>query len=138
MKTLKKLTLLSCLVLGLSMLTFSCKKDKPVPKQVPDIYQGNFLVNGDASTFYPLKFELSTDGTGTLIAYNNPADLTIQTGSGSYTLINGVFNADIVYNDDPGVNYLFTGSVFNNISLAGSWGTAPSNTNGGDFILEKQ
>ena len=138
MKTLKKLTLLSCLVLGLSILTFSCKKDKPVPKQVPDIYQGVFLVIGDASTFYPLKFELSTDGTGTLISYDNPADLIMQTGSGSYTLINGVFNADIVNNDEPGVHYLFTGNVFDNISLLGSWGTAPSNTNGGDFILEKK
>ncbi|MCX6166821.1 MAG: hypothetical protein NT021_02390 [Sphingobacteriales bacterium] len=126
--------LLICLSIGF----ISCKKDKPIPKIVPDIYQGIFMVNGDATTFYPLKFELSTDGSGTLIAYNNPADLTMQTGSGSYTLINEVFNADIVNNDEPGVHYLFTGNVSDNISLLGSWGTAPSNNNGGDFILEKQ
>lgn len=128
------LVLLICLSIGF----ISCKKDKPIPKIVPDIYQGIFMVNGDATTFYPLKFELSTDGSGTLIAYNNPADLTMQTGSGSYTLINEVFNADIVNNDEPGVHYLFTGNVSDNISLLGSWGTAPSNNNGGDFILEKQ
>ena len=125
------LVLLICLSIGF----ISCKKDKPIPKIVPDIYQGIFMVNGDATTFYPLKFELSTDGSGTLIAYNNPADLTMQTGSGSYTLINEVFNADIVNNDEPGVHYLFTGNVSDNISLLGSWGTAPSNNNVCDFIL---
>lgn len=133
MKTLKNLTLLSCLVLGLSLLTFSCKKDKAVAK--PDLYKGVFTVSGGATT-YPIAFELHKDNT--LVAFNLPYDLTIATGSGSYTITNNILEAQVSYDVEPGVSYLFTATFTGTAFTSGTWGTSPSFTDGGTWTMTKQ
>lgn len=133
MKTLKNLTLLSFLVLGLSLLTFSCKKDSPAPKN--DLYVGEFLVTGSPNT-YPISFELHPDHT--LVAFNNPLDLTLATGSGSYTITNNILEAQVSYPSEPGVSYLFTATFTGTAFTSGTWGTSPSFTDGGTWTMTKQ
>jgi hypothetical protein len=130
MKTLKKLTLLSCLVLGLSMLTFSCKKDKIYT--IEGKWEGTFYLNGNA----PPYFAFQVKSGGTLDVMNNAADKNQITATGTWTVVNGVFTTDIDWN---GLNTSFT-SPFNakSATLSGTWGYTPSTTDGGTWTMTKQ
>ena len=137
MKTLKNLTLLSCLVLGLSLLTFSCKKDKAAPISIIGTSVGNYDYTGDNIPFY-VSFTLNADNTLQAIIYN-AASLQNVNGSGTYSLTaNNTFDASVT-----------TGGVFQPLSftgtfnsttgiIEGTWGYTPSKTNGGMWTMTKQ
>jgi hypothetical protein len=133
MKTLKNFTLLSCLVLGLSLLTFSCKKDKAASLITLDTsFFGNFTVTGGPET-YPIAFTFYKDNT--LIVFTDRANSQNATGTGTYTITNNVLKAEISIDAEPGVIYLFTATFTNTAFTNGTWGTSPSYTDGGEWEM---
>ena len=133
MKTLKKLTLLSFLVLGLSLLTFSCKKDTPAKVITLDTkFFGDFTVTGGPET-YPIAFTFYKNNT--LAVFNSPVDLQIQTGTGTYTITNNIIKAEVNFDAEPGITYLFTAKFSDTAFTDGTWGTSPSYTDGGTWVM---
>jgi hypothetical protein len=137
MKTFKKLRLLSYLVLGLSVLTFSCKKDKDAPIGIIGTSVGTYDYTGDNIPF-SLSLTVNADNTVQAIIFNAASQLNVN-GSGTYTLsASNIFDAAIT---TAGVfqPLSFTGT-FNPSTgtMVGTWGYSPSKTNGGTWTTTKQ
>ena len=135
MKTLKKLTLLSCLVLGLSLITFSCKKDKAAPlKTLDGKFLGHFQITGDPTENY-MSFSFNTDKT--LIVYTED---NFGAGAGSWSLAGDVITGEFFYDTTPGTKFTFT-ATFNPKTgeiANGSWGFKPNVTGAATFTMTKQ
>lgn len=133
MKNFKSIFAFSFLVLGLSIANFSCKKDSIVHQT--QLYIGGFQLSG-SQVVYPLNFELHDDGT--LVAFNNPADLTVPSGSGTYIIFNSLFVAEVTYTLEPGKKFSFLADCTSTQFINGTWGTSPSKINGGTWTMTKQ
>ena len=134
MKTLKKLTLLSCLVLGLSLLTISCKKDTPAPLKTLD---GKFVGHSNVPldpTNYFLSFSFNADKTLTIYDENN-----LMAGVGTWTLNGDVLTGDLTFTGSPS-QFSFT-SIFDaktGIIASGTWGFKPNTAGLATFTMTKQ
>ena len=135
MKTLKKLTLLSCLVLGLSLLTFSCKKDTPAPlKTLDGKFVGTYKVTGDATDYY-LAFNFNANKTFTIYEQSN-----LAVGVGSWVLTGDVLTGEFFFDSNPNTTFAFT-ALFNPKTgeiTSGSWGIQPNITGFATFTMTKQ
>ncbi len=134
MKTLKKLTLLSCLVLGLSFLTFSCKKDTSAPlKTLDGKFVGNYKVTGDPTNYY-LSFSFYADKTLKIYDENN-----LMVGAGTWLLTGDVLTGEFAYTGNQ-TQFSFT-SIFDTktgIVSSGTWGFNPNVTGLATFTMTKQ
>jgi hypothetical protein len=134
MKTLKKLTLLSCLVLGLSMLTFSCKEDTPAPlKTLDGKFVGTYKVTGDPTDYY-LSFSFNADKTFIIYEESN-----LAVGVGSWVLTGDVLTGEFFFDSNPS-SFTFT-AIFNpktGVITSGSWGIQPNVTGIATFTMTKQ
>jgi hypothetical protein len=135
MKTLKNLTLLSCLVLGLSLLTFSCKKDTTTPlKTLDGKFVGTYKVTGDATDYY-LAFNFNVNKTFTIYEQSN-----LAVGTGSWVLTGDVLTGEFFFDSNPNTTFAFT-AVFNPKTgeiTSGSWGIQPNITGFATFTMTKQ
>ncbi len=129
MKTLKFSSYVVLLILGLSTILSSCKKDKVYP------IEGNWVGTYNNGTDYYTAFIIKAGGT--LDVMDNAANKSQITATGTWTVVNGVFTTIIDYG--TGTNTSFT-SPFNGKSdkLTGTWGTTPSTTDGGTWTMTKQ
>jgi hypothetical protein len=128
MKTLKFSSYVLVLIIGLSTILSSCKKDKVYP------IEGNWVGTYNNGTDYYMAFTIKNGGT--LDVMDNPANKSQITASGTWTLTSGQF--DTVLDYGTGTNTSFT-SPFNGKSdkLTGTWGTTPSTTDGGTWTMTK-
>lgn len=135
MKTLKNLTLLCCLFFGLSLLTFSCKKDTPAPlKTLDGKFVGNYKVTGDPTDYY-LSFDFKADKT--LIIYE---ESNLAVGVGSWVLTGDVITGEFFFDLNPNTAYTFT-AIFNSktgVITSGSWGFQPNKAGIATFTMTKQ
>ncbi len=135
MKTLKKLTLLSCLVLGLSMLTFSCKEDTPAPlKTLDGKFVGTYKVTGDPTDYY-LSFTFNADKTFIIYEESN-----LAVGVGSWVLTGDVLTGEFFFDSNPNTAYTFT-AIFNpktGVISSGSWNFQPNVAGIATFTMTKQ
>lgn len=130
MKTLKFSSYVVLLILGLSTILSSCKKDKIYP------IEGNWVgTYNNGATDYYLAFTINPGGT--LDVMDNPANKSQITASGTWTLTSGQFDTILDYGS--GTLTSFT-SPFNGKSatLTGTWGDTPNKTNGGTWTMTKQ
>jgi len=129
MKTLKFSSYVVLLMIGLSTIPSSCKKDKVYP------IEGNWVGTYNNGTDYFMAFTIKPGGT--LDVMDNPANKSQITATGTWTLTSGQFDAILDYGS--GTNTSFT-SPFNGNSdkLTGTWGTTPSTTDGGTWTMTKQ
>jgi hypothetical protein len=135
MKTLKNLTLLSCLVLGLSLFTFSCKEDTPAPlKTLEGKFVGNYKVTGDPTDYY-LSFSFNADKT--FIVYE---ESNLAVGVGSWVLTGDVLTGEFIFDSNPLTTFTFT-AIFNPKTgeiTSGTWGIQPNVTGIATFTMSKQ
>ena len=133
-------TLSALLMLSMFCLLISCKKSSPVTNSNPayvGLWKGkygggtNYPTNGYAMLFRNNGTFRVFGGTDTLIA-------TLK-GEGTYTVSNGTtINGSYTYPDDGGTYSISATLNSNNTFLEGTWGNAPSNSNGGMFFMVKQ
>jgi hypothetical protein len=135
MKTLKNLTLLSCLVLGLSLLTFSCKKDSTTPlKTLDGKFVGTYKVTGDATDYY-LAFSFNANKSFIIYEQSN-----LAVGTGSWLLTGDVLTGEFFFDSNPNTKFTFT-AIFNSKTgeiTSGSWGIKPNVTGFATFTMTKQ
>jgi hypothetical protein len=135
MKSFKKLTLLSCLVFGLSLLTFSCKKDTPAPLiTFEGKFLGNFKITGDPTENY-MSFSFNSDNT--LIVYTQD---NYGAGAGSWSLTGDVLTGEFFYDSTPVTKFTFT-AIYNPKTgeiASGSWGFKPNVAGAATFTMTKQ
>ena len=119
MKTLKKLTLLSCLVLGLSLFTFSCKKDKIYP--IEGNWVGTYKVaNTDTFVAFTIK------KGGTLDIMDDPNNKSQITSTGTWTVTNGQFDAILDFGSGPITTFTAPYDQNNDIKImTGTWNSIP-------------
>jgi len=130
MKTLKFSSYVVLLMIGLSTILSSCKKDKVYP------IEGNWVgTYNNGATDYYLAFTIKPGGT--LDVMDNPANKSQITASGTWTVSSGQFDTILDYGS--GTLTSFT-SPFNGKSatLTGTWGDTPNKTNGGTWTMTKQ
>ena len=135
MKTLKNLTLLSCLVLGLTLLTFSCKKDTAVPlKTLDGKFVGYSKLTNDPTEYY-LNFVFNANGTLTRSDDPNIAGDYV----GTWALNGNTVSGEFYYGANPNVIFSFTGTFDAKTGiLNGSWGIKPNVTGLSTFTVTKQ
>ena len=135
MKTLKKLTLLSCLVFGLSLLTFSCKKDTPAPlKTIDGKFVGYSKLTNDPTEYY-LNFVFSADGT--LTRSDDPN--LVGDYLGTWVLNGNTVTGEFYFAANPNTKFSFTGSFDAKTGIInGSWGLKPNVTGLSTFTVTKQ
>jgi hypothetical protein len=135
MKSFKKLTLLSCLVFGLSLLTFSCKKDKAAPLiPLEGKFLGNFKITGDPTENY-MSFSFNSDNT--LIVYTED---NYGAGAGTWLLTGDVLTGEFFYDTTPGTKFTFT-AIYNPKTgeiVSGTWGFKPNVAGAATFTMTKQ
>ncbi len=116
----------------------SCKKDKDekVVTQNPQV-EGYWTgkigpQNTDPTDFYALLFRQD----GTVRVFTGGTDSTTATkAEGSYKVANGAVSTSY-----PTANgtIITTATVTNNTTMDGTWGTDPSNSNGGKFAVTQR
>ena len=129
MKTLKFSSYVVLLILGLSTILSSCKKDKVYP------IEGNWVGTYNNGTDYYTAFIIKAGGT--LDVMDNAANKSQITATGTWTVVNGVFTTIVDYG--TGINTSFTAPFYSkSATLTGTWGTTPSTTDGGTWTMIKQ
>jgi hypothetical protein len=134
---MKKFTSGFCPTALLAVLMFTaCKKDNV---DAPSI-QGYWIGKYGGLTEYPASFyAFLVRANGTVRVYANISDTANATkGEGTYTFLNGKFNATYQY---KGVSTIYNATATATTSfsmLEGTWGSAASYTNGGKFFMGKQ
>jgi hypothetical protein len=134
-----KLFFVALATMGFTLYATSCKKDKknePVVQnpQVEGFWKGN-MGNGDAdpNTFYALLFR--NDGTVRTFTGGDGDTTNAVKAEGTYNVANGAVSTS--YETANG-RVITTATVTNNSTMQGTWGTDPSNSNGGKFSLTQQ
>jgi hypothetical protein len=117
MKTLKFSSYVVLLMIGLSTILSSCKKDKDYP--IDGIWEGTYKIV-DTDSF--VAFNIYKDGT--LDVRDNPNQKTQITATGTWKIEFGQFDATLDYGSGPVTT--FTAS-YNKSSptMTGTWNSIP-------------
>lgn len=124
-------------LLVVSSIFVSCKKDDVAINQGPTTIVGKWVGeygydSEDPSHYY--CFNIKSDGT--IQELRKSGDVL---GSGTWTLVGSAFNATITW--DPPYSSIFMVTAYfdeNTGELYGAWGYEPSDTDGGEWYLNKQ
>lgn len=120
-----------------SVMFVSCNKDDNAKPQGPTTIEGKWVgkygyASEDPSVYY--CFNIKTDGTIQELRKNGEI-----LGSGTWDLTGSAFNATIKW-DPPYTSTFMLTAYFDESTgeLFGAWGYEPSDTDGGEWYMEKE
>jgi hypothetical protein len=119
MKTLKFSSYVVLLMIGLTTILSSCKKDKVYP--IEGNWVGTYqITNTDNFIAFTIK------KGGTLDVMDNPANQSQITASGTWTVSNGQFNATLDFGSGPVTTFTAPCDQNNDIKImTGTWNSIP-------------
>lgn len=118
----------------LNCLIWSCKKENSSINSITGSWSGKWG-NGSATPNNSMTVIFRDNGSArVLYGYISDTSTAIYRSEGSYTLVDGV--ATFSYTEGSDV-YIHKANP-DGSRMDGTWGTAPSTTDGGKFYLDKQ
>lgn len=126
---MKRKLLVACV---LSCLMFSCKKEDSI-SSITGFWVGKWGT-GSSTPTNNMSVIFRENGTARVVyGYVSDTSTAIYRAEGSYTFANGV--ATFQYDEDS-YTFIHKATPASN-NMEGTWGTAPSTTDGGKFYLDK-
>ena len=123
-------------VIACSFVFISCKKDKgPEAPSIVGFWKGKW---GFSDAYPTHGYAALFRSNGTVRVFDGADTATAAKAEGTYTVLGATVTATYTYTGSSSLMAISATVDSKFTFLEGTWGTSPSNTNGGKWILNKQ